>query len=233
MSTDAIRVAIETLLAEQSPDALRDVLHPQCRWDSCVGADEVLATMHEMLRHGAVPEAWTTTTAEDSVVVELSGTMDGSPMSARLVFVVEDGLVTNLVASSDGEPAQSADHQPSPTRAARLTSLAAVFPVRDVAAARKHYELLGFATHAYDDSYGYADRDDVSLHLAHVSDLDPLQNTSAVYLFVDDAAALHAGWVGSGANGRFHEPEPTPYRLLEGAHVDPDGNLLRYGSRVG
>jgi hypothetical protein len=50
------------------------------------------------------------------------------------------------------------------------------------------------------------------------------------YLYVDDADALHAEW--SSIEGRHHRPEDTPYGLREGAFVDPDGNLLRYGSPV-
>jgi hypothetical protein len=50
------------------------------------------------------------------------------------------------------------------------------------------------------------------------------------YLYVDDADALHAEW--SSVEGRHHRPEDTPYGLREGAYVNPDGNLLRYGSPV-
>lgn len=36
----------------------------------------------------------------------------------------------------------------------------------------------------------------------------------------------------SGVEGRFHEPVDTDYACGEGAYVDADGNLLRYGSAL-
>ena len=42
--------------------------------------------------------------------------------------------------------------------------------------------------------------------------------------------ALATEWSASGAEGRFVDPVDTDYGLREGAHIDPDGNLLRYGS---
>lgn len=118
-------------------------------------------------------------------------------------------------------------------RTASLQSMAAVLPVTSVESASAHYRQLGFSTQAFDAAYGYAERSGVSLHLAQMEGLDPLTNTSAVYLFVDDADALHAEWTSSGAHGRFHPPTTTDYGLREAAHVDPDGNLLRYGSPIG
>ena len=44
---------------------------------------------------------------------------------------------------------------------------------------------------------------------------------------VPDADALAARWAGT---GRTTAPVNTGYGLREGAHVDPDGNLLRFGS---
>jgi hypothetical protein len=49
-------------------------------------------------------------------------------------------------------------------------------------------------------------------------------------VYVDDAETLYAEWRSSGASGRFFEPHDTEYGLREGAHVDLDGNLLRFGS---
>ena len=113
---------------------------------------------------------------------------------------------------------------------------APVLPVRDVAAALVHYEKLGFTARRYEEAdargpiYGFVERGPVELHLARVDDLDPKANTSAVYLYVDDADALLAAWRAAGVGGRFADPFDTPYGLREGAHVDVDGNLLRIGS---
>lgn len=62
--------------------------------------------------------------------------------------------------------------------------------------------------------------------------VDPLTTLVAVYLYVADADALHAEWTAAAVEGRFHAPTDTDYGLREGAYVDPDGNLLRYGSRL-
>jgi len=97
--------------------------------------------------------------------------------------------------------------------------------------ALEHYAALGFTVRNYgDDEYGYAQRDEVYVHLSRFDELDPATNTSAAYFYVADADALYAAWTASGAGGRFHAPSDTPYGLREGAHVDPDGNLLRFGS---
>ena len=108
---------------------------------------------------------------------------------------------------------------------------AAVFPVADVASAIEHYRSLGFTVDAYDDppTYAFAQRDDVSLHLARVETLDPSTSMTSVYLYVSDADALAAEWASS--PGRQVPPRDTDYGLREGAHVDPDGNLIRFGSR--
>lgn len=105
-------------------------------------------------------------------------------------------------------------------------------PVRDLQAAMAHYRRLGFEVHAYegDAPYGYARRGGVQLHLAQVDDLDPATSTTAVYLYVADADALSEEWRSAGVGGRLVAAEDTDYGLREGAHIDPDGNLLRFGS---
>lgn len=104
-----------------------------------------------------------------------------------------------------------------------------MFVTTDLARALSHYERLGFAVEAYDnaDYYGYARRDGVEIHLAK---LDRRTTTSCAYLWVDDAAALYSEWAAAGVDGRLDAPTSTDYGLDEGAHVDPDGNLIRFGS---
>jgi uncharacterized glyoxalase superfamily protein PhnB len=117
-----------------------------------------------------------------------------------------------------------------------VKSMAPVLPVKNVADALDHYRRLGFETRAYEEAdadgpiYGYVCLGAVDLHLARVTCLDPLQTTSACYLYVDDADALFEKWRDADLPGRLHPPEDTPYGLREFAHVDPDGNLLRIGS---
>jgi catechol 2,3-dioxygenase-like lactoylglutathione lyase family enzyme len=113
-----------------------------------------------------------------------------------------------------------------------FTSVAPVLPTRDVQAALARYERLGFEVSIYDggDFYGFVRRGEVSFHLSKVEDVNPKTTLVSVYVYVSDADALHAEWSGTGVEGQFHEPTDTDYGLREGAYVDPDGNLLRYGS---
>jgi len=110
--------------------------------------------------------------------------------------------------------------------------VAPVFVTQDLARALAHYERLGFTVQAYDagDYYGYASRDGVEIHLAKVDSIDRSTNTCCTYLWVDDASALHDEWAAARVEGRLHAPVATAYGLDEGAHVDPDGNLIRFGS---
>ena len=83
---------------------------------------------------------------------------------------------------------------------------------------------------ATEPAYGYLSWGAAELRLSRFRELDPAATTSACYLYVDDADALHAAWRASDVSGRLHAAEDTPYGLREFAYVDPDGNLLRVGS---
>jgi DNA-binding MarR family transcriptional regulator len=119
---------------------------------------------------------------------------------------------------------------PSPSPPA--SRLVPIFPVRDLARALAHYASLGFQVSAYQDGdeYGFAERDGASLHLSHQADLDPAVGAGAAYLYVADADALAREWAQPRVGGRTRGPCDTPYGLREGAHVDPDNNLIRFGS---
>jgi DNA-binding MarR family transcriptional regulator len=119
---------------------------------------------------------------------------------------------------------------PSPSPPA--SRLVPIFPVRDLARALAHYASLGFQVSAYQDGdeYGFAERDGASLHLSHQADLDPAVGASAAYLYVADADALAREWAQPRVGGRTRGPCDTPYGLREGAHLDPDNNLIRFGS---
>jgi DNA-binding MarR family transcriptional regulator len=112
-----------------------------------------------------------------------------------------------------------------------LRSFSPIFPVRDLGAALAHYAALGFRAFAYEggDDYGFANRDGTGLHLAASAEGDA-PHPGAAYLYVRDADALYAEWTRPGVGGHTHPVRPTPYQLREGSHVDPDGNLIRFGS---
>ncbi len=113
-----------------------------------------------------------------------------------------------------------------------LRRSAPVFITTDLGRALAHYERLGFTVQAYDggDFYGYACRDGLEIHLAKVDSIDRAANTCCTYLWVDDASALHQESAAAAVEGRLEAPSKTDYGLDEGAHVDPDGNLIRFGS---
>jgi len=124
----------------------------------------------------------------------------------------------------------------------QLSSLAPVLSVRDVLTSLDIYARLGFRAKPYQRAeivegrgpaqvlYGFLFRDGLQIHLCQVADIDPHNNLSEIYLYVDDAPALHEQWSAAGAPGEFIEPAETEYGLCEGAYVDPDGNSIRYGS---
>jgi DNA-binding MarR family transcriptional regulator len=116
--------------------------------------------------------------------------------------------------------------------ARQLRHFSPIFPVADLADALVHYAALGFKTFAYADSeeYGFANREGVGLHLAHDPDHDPTRDAGSAYLYVRDADALYEEWSRPGIGGSTRPVGPTPYKLREGSHVDPDGNLIRFGS---
>ena len=113
-----------------------------------------------------------------------------------------------------------------------FSSFSPVFPVKDMRRALSHYESLGFTVKAYDggDHYGFADRDGTGLHLEAQEDHDPVSRSAQAYLYVDDADALYSEWTRTGVGGTTRPVHDTPYKLREGSHTDPDGNLIRFGS---
>ena len=134
---------------------------------------------------------------------------------------------------ADAGPYDGAVSDPSPARSAvTLQGFAPIFPVSDLPASLAHYARLGFATSEYTGGgaaggYGFARRDAVELHLGTV----PAGRRTApatAYLFVDDADALAAEWRTAGADVR--SPEDTPWGRREGVLIDPDGNIIRFGS---
>jgi Ser/Thr protein kinase RdoA (MazF antagonist) len=123
-----------------------------------------------------------------------------------------------------------------------LRSFSPVFPVRDLRRALAHYASLGFTVEPYAGGrrYGFAARDAVSLHLSldeghgsrgegHGPEAGH-EHVGTAYLYVDDADALYDEWARPGVGGLTRRVGDTPYQLREGSHVDPDGNLIRFGS---
>jgi len=79
--------------------------------------------------------------------------------------------------------------------------------------------------------------DGIELHFWMNPSVDPATNDVACYVRFDTAAeaqALHDAWAcAEVVGGRLVAPKETPYGLLEFALIDPSGNLLRIGGRLG
>jgi uncharacterized protein len=234
--TERIRHALE----DRDFTLLRPVLADDATWASCVGGAQIVDWMQGALAQGVECTLKDVTTHEDRVVLALEVAwpdQGDEPSTSRSYFQVlflRDGKIVELQDVETREEALSAvpagPVQPS-DRPSDIDRMAVVLPVRDLARAMEHYESLGFEVRRYEGGgYGYADRAGASFHFGVVSDLDPRRNTSAVYLYVEDADALLAEWRASGVTGQFFEPTDTDYGLREGAHVDLDGNLIRFGS---
>ena len=112
-----------------------------------------------------------------------------------------------------------------------LYRIAPIFCVRDLAASLAHYQRLGFATREYaGGGYGFAKRDEVEIHLGLVPQGDARSIRGTAYVWVDDADELAEAWRSAGAE--VHRPESTEWGQHEGALIDPDGNIIRFGSPI-
>jgi catechol 2,3-dioxygenase-like lactoylglutathione lyase family enzyme len=109
----------------------------------------------------------------------------------------------------------------------RIVNDEPIFFVADVARAEDHYAKLGFTTDEHDDSYAFAHRDDLTIHLARA---DGRPTAGRLYLHVTDAEALAADWRRAGLT--VVGPDDFDYGKREGTHTDPDGNLIRFGSPI-
>lgn len=89
-----------------------------------------------------------------------------------------------------------------------------------------HYGRLGFATDYHDETYAFARWGNLVIHLAHDGHPDR-HMTSVLYIHVDDVDELAADWRKAGME--VIGPENQDYGKREGQHVDPDGNLIRFG----
>jgi catechol 2,3-dioxygenase-like lactoylglutathione lyase family enzyme len=110
---------------------------------------------------------------------------------------------------------------------ANLQRVAPIFPVIDLDAALAHYRRLGFQTRVYaGGGYGFAVREGIELHLGVVA--ADRRHPGSAYLFVADSEQLAREWRAAGVV--VHGPENTAWGQHEGATVDPDGNVIRFGA---
>ncbi|MDP3545936.1 MAG: VOC family protein [Phreatobacter sp.] len=117
----------------------------------------------------------------------------------------------------------------------RLTGFSAVFTVRDVAASLAFYvDRLGFSVQfrmGEPPTYAIVERETISLHLMPASQDPAGLGTSSIYVYVDDADAVHAGLVAMGCPIEI-APEDFSYGMRETSVRDPDGNRITFGAEV-
>ncbi|HMD47292.1 MAG TPA: VOC family protein [Acidimicrobiales bacterium] len=111
----------------------------------------------------------------------------------------------------------------------RIVNTDPCFAVADVARAVDHYQRLGFDVSHHDETSASAHRNGLTVHLALADDPDRV-GKGAIYLHVDDAQELADEWRKAGVE--VIGPEDDQHRTRQGSHVDPDGNLIRFGSPV-
>lgn len=238
---EAIADQVRAALIGGHLETLEPLLAEDARWGSCVGNTQVVEWMQGALNDGVEVEVSDVSASRDRVILELqvrrpaSEAPEAEARPLYQVLFVRAGKVIELQGAASRDEALAAEPSPMPSGPsgppAGVNKMAAILPTHDLAAALEHYRRLGFAVSPYEGGgYGSADRGSVSLHFNSFSSLDPRTTTSAVYLYVDDADELYAEWRASGVTGQFFEPEDTEYGLREGAHIDRDGNLIRFGS---
>jgi catechol 2,3-dioxygenase-like lactoylglutathione lyase family enzyme len=111
-----------------------------------------------------------------------------------------------------------------------------IFRVMDIQRATQHYTALGFRINSHDETYAFASLGNLTVHLV-LEDGEGWPGyqphgpmTSVLYLHVDDADRLAADWRTAGL--AVHGPTNQDYGKREGQHLDPDGNLIRFGSPI-
>jgi NAD(P)-dependent dehydrogenase (short-subunit alcohol dehydrogenase family) len=168
----------------------------------------------------------------------LASRNDWSPasyMADTVVQILTSGMTGQVwVAYRSTQKPWRYEFAPSRERVV-ATEAVPILLTTDVAAALDRYRALGFTATAYGEApyiYGFLELGAAHMHVAVADHIDPRTSNVMAYLYVTDADAIHERWTTSGVGGRFHPPTDTPYGLREGAYVDPDGNLIRYGSHL-
>lgn len=233
---DEAAAAIRSALASDGDADLGDLLDPSVTWGDCTGAGAVLDFVNTMASTDVAVHDLDVEVAGDRIVTQFR-IGDGGQALTQAIFV-RNGRICEIVDAADRDDALDirpvGDLAAAAARPWRASRTSPVLPVSDLTRAVDHYRALGFEVHVYEGgaAYAFAARNDTELHLTQVTNLDPATNTGACYLYVDDADALYASWRLAEVAGRLIAPVHTEYGLREGAHVDPDGNLLRFGSGI-
>jgi uncharacterized protein len=117
----------------------------------------------------------------------------------------------------------------------RLLTVAPGLPSRDIARTVEHYGRIGFAlrhparSELATAEFVIIERDRVELHFALKREHDPRRTAMWIYVRVADADTIAREFELAGA-GQGRTVHDTDHGMREIAHIDPDGNLLLFGS---
>jgi len=102
------------------------------------------------------------------------------------------------------------------------------FGVHDMEQALAFYGQLGFQTSLYDENFGFAERDGVTLHLQYFS--DPPEGHAVCWIEVTNIEALYQQCLPTGA---VCSPlSARPWGFKEFCVRDPFGNLILFDERL-
>ena len=113
----------------------------------------------------------------------------------------------------------------------RCLSVAPGMPTRDLRRTFEHYGRLGFTVAKNDGGFAILKRDDIELHFALKPGHDPARTATWVYIRVEDVDTLYEELKSAGVQD-LREPHDTDYKMREIPHIDPDGNLILFASRM-
>lgn len=109
-----------------------------------------------------------------------------------------------------------------------------IFPVTDMDRAVTHYKALSFTVTTFDGHYSFAiwpGTGSIHLSLVDAAKYDGKTMAGSAYMYVEDSRALAQKWKQALPDADTRDVVETQYGLDEGAHLDPDNNLIRFGSR--
>jgi uncharacterized glyoxalase superfamily protein PhnB len=95
----------------------------------------------------------------------------------------------------------------------------------------EHYGRLGFSVAKNAADFAILERDDIELHFALKPHHDPAHTATWVYIRVEDVDRLYEELKNTGVQD-LGEPHDTDYKMREVPHIDPDGNLILFASRL-
>jgi catechol 2,3-dioxygenase-like lactoylglutathione lyase family enzyme len=128
--------------------------------------------------------------------------------------------------------------QADPTYPLAGECVAPVLPMRDADATAAFYARIGFdevRRHGEPARYLIVRRGWMELHFFSHPGCDPATSIAGAYMRVSDVDRFTAGFgtvagsVGHGAP-RYLPPEDKPWGMRQAALVDPDGNLIQFGT---